>query len=43
LSPILWLFLFAVGLPLLAFLAMPGKVARSTVDFLGKLPRPDRA
>lgn len=43
LSPILWLFLLAVGLPLLMLLAMPGAAARWSVAFLEKLPGPDRS
>ena len=42
LSPILWLFLLVVGMPLLVLLAMPGVVARWSVSFLQKLPVPDR-
>jgi hypothetical protein len=42
LSPILWLFLVVAGLPLLAVLAMPGRVARWSVAFVERLPMPGR-
>jgi hypothetical protein len=42
LSPMLWLFLSTIALPMLIVLAMPGKVARWCLAFLGKLPRPGR-
>jgi len=42
LSPILWLFLVVVGLPLVVLLAVPGAAARWSVAFLERLPGPDR-
>lgn len=43
LSPILWLFLVVVGLPLLAVLAMPGRVGRWSVAFVERLPKLGRS
>lgn len=41
LSPILWLFLLVIGMPLLVLLTVPGLVVRRSVAFLQKLRVPD--